>query len=809
MLKNYLKVALRNLWKNKGYSAINIFGLSVGLATCLLITLYVLDELSYDVYNKNAGRIYRVDADIKFGGDLQKLAVCPDPLAFAMKNEYPQIENAVRFRNYGSSVVKKGDQNIKEEKIIFTDSTLFDVFTLPMIVGNPKKALTEPNSVVITETIARKYFGTVNAVGQTLVFNNKDNYKITGVIKDVPEASHFNFDFFISLAGVKEANQNIWVSFNFNTYLLFRKDADAKAFVKKFEEIMDKYVFPQGQQIMQISKEDFIKSGNYINFSLTPLTDIHLHSDRIAELGPNSDMQVVYIFSAIAIFILLIACVNFMNLSTARSANRAKEVGVRKVLGTQRKNLVMQFLSESIVMSFVAFAFALVLAFLLLPYLNNLAAKKLSLSVFQHPVLIPALVLFVLLVGLVAGSYPAFYLSSFQPIVVLKGKLAGGFRRSYLRSSLVVFQFFISIALIVATLVIYSQLKFIQNKKLGFNKEQVLIVRDAYVLDKQVESFRNEVLKYPEMVSGTVSGYLPVGNSSRDNESVFPEGQITNDKAVSTQFWRVDHDYIKTLGMQVVLGRDFSKEMLTDSTAIIINETAAKLFGFGNNALGKKIAEIKDMKTKTFNVYTVIGVVKNFNFESLRQNIGALCMHLGRSTGNVSFRLKTNDVAQAIAHVQNSWKRLAPNEPFGYSFLSEDFDSMYRSEQRAGKIFVSFAVLAILIACLGLFGLATFAAEQRTKEIGIRKVLGASVSNIVNMLSKDFVKLVVIAMLLAFPLSWYFMNKWLQDFAYRIDLGWKMFFVAGLLAILIALITVSVQAVKAAIVNPVKNLRTE
>ncbi|HUP13383.1 MAG TPA: FtsX-like permease family protein, partial [Niastella sp.] len=384
-----------------------------------------------------------------------------------------------------------------------------------------------------------------------------------------------------------------------------------------------------------------------------------------------------------------------------------------------------------------------------------------------------------------------------------------GFKRSYLRSSLVVFQFFISISLIIATLVIYSQLTFIQSRKLGFNKEQVLIVRDAYVLDKQAETFKNEVLKYPEMLSGTKSGYLPVSPSSRDNESLFPEGHMENDKAVSSQFWSVDHDYIKTLGMQVVQGRDFSKEFGTDSTAMVINETAAKLFHFTGNPIGRKITELTDFNEKTTKNYTVIGVVKNFNFESLRQNIGALCMRLAPSDGAISFRLKTNNMAQAIAHVQRTWKSLVPNEPFTYSFLNEDFDRMYRSEQRAGKIFISFAILAILIACLGLYGLVTYAAEQRTKEIGIRKVLGATVPNIVQLLSKDFLLLVLIAAVIAFPLSWWAMHNWLQDFAYRININWWVFAVAGMAALFIALATVSFQAVRAALANPVKNLRTE
>jgi putative ABC transport system permease protein len=809
MLKNYFKIAFRNLWKNKGYSAINIFGLAIGIATCLLISLYVMDELSYDKYNKNADRIYRINANIKFGGDEQNLAVCPDPMAFTMVKDYPEVENAVRFRGYGPSLVKKGNENIKEERIIYTDSTLFDVFTLPMIEGNPKKALTEPNSVVITEKVAKKYFSTTHAIGKVLRFDNKNDYKITAVIKDVPENSHFNFDFFIALAGVQEANQNIWLSFNFNTYLLLRKDADVKSFQKKFDQILAKYMFPQAEQLLHINKEDFKKSGNFVNLSLIPLTDIHLRSDRVAELAPNNDVQVVYIFSIIAIFILLVACVNFMNLSTARSANRAKEVGVRKVLGTQRKNLVSQFLTEAVVMSLIAFVFAIAIAFLLLPYLNQLALKQLTLSVSDHPYLLPLLVTFAIIVGLLAGSYPAWYLSAFRPIQVLKGTVSAGFKRSYLRSGLVVFQFFISITLIIATIIIYNQLNYIRNRKLGFNKEQVLLVRDAYALDKQAESFKQEVLKYPEIISGTKSGYLPVSNSGRDNESLFAEGHIENDKAVATQFWTVDHDYLKTMGMQIVEGRDFNKEFATDSSAIILNETAVKLFGFSGNPIGRKVTELIDLNAKTTRDFTVIGVVKNFNFESLRQNIGALCMKIGNSTGTISFRMRTTDATQTIGHIKSIWKKIAPNEPFTYSFLNEEFDNMYRSEERSGKIFISFAVLAILIACLGLFGLAAYAAEQRTKEIGIRKVLGATVSNIVGMLSKDFLKLVLLASLIAFPVSWWIMNKWLQDFAYRIHISWWVFVLATAMAFSIAIITVSFQAIKAALTNPVKNLRTE
>jgi putative ABC transport system permease protein len=807
MFRNYFKIALRNLWKNKGFSAINIFGLAIGIGTCLLITLYVLDELSFDRFNKNSDRIYRVNVDIKFGGADQKFAVACAPLAFSMVRDYPQVENAVRFRNYGGSAVKKGNQNIQERNIISADSTLFDVFTLPMFRGNPKTALTQPNSVVITESIANKYFGKTDVLGKQLLFDNRNLYAITGVIKDMPENAHFHYDFFVSLSSSPESREDNWLSFNLNTYLLLKPGTDPKIIEAKFTEVMKKYMWPQAESVMHVTADEFRKSGNYLNLSLMPLTDIHLKSDRIAELAANSSIQTVYIFSAIAIFILLIACVNFMNLSTARSSNRAKEVGVRKVLGTLRSNLINQFLTESVMMSLIAFIIAMVVSLLLLPLFNQLASKQFTLSPFAHPLLVPLLFLFAIAVGLIAGSYPAFYLSAFKPIEVLKGKIGAGFKSSYFRSILVVFQFFISIFLIIGTIVIYRQLHYIQNKKLGFNKEQVLTIKGTYVLDKQVEAFRDEVLKQSGITSATISGFLPVPSSRTDNP-FFPEGEIDNKKAVSMQNWSVDYDYIKTLGMEISKGRNFSKDFGTDSSAVILNETAARLFGY-QDPIGKKISKLLDVKSTATQNYTVIGVVKNFHFSSLRENIGALCLTLGRSTENVSFRLSTNNLAATVKNIESIWKKMAPQEPFNYSFLNEDFNAMYASEQRVGKIFIVFAILAIFIACLGLLGLATYAAEQRTKEIGIRKVLGASISNIAAMLSKDFLKLVVIAAVITFPVAGWAMNKWLQDFAYRIAISWWIFMIAGLLAVVIALITISFQAIKAAVSNPVKSLRTE
>ena len=808
MLRNYIKIALRNLWQSKGFSAINIIGLAIGLATCLLIMLFVLDELNYDRYNKKAGRIYRVDSDIKFGGNHFTLATVTDPMGPTLKKDYPQVEQYVRFRSIGGLLIRKGNENVQEDHVIYADSTLFDVFTLPMLDGDPQTALQSPNSLVITATTALKYFNTTQAVGRTMLVNNRDNYKITGVIKDIPAQSHFNYDLFVSMATLEESRRNNWLSNNFNTYIVLKEGADPKKLEAQFDGLVEKYVGPQVMQYMSINLNEFKKSGNYEKHYLTPLTSIHLYSDKEAELGPNSNIQYVYIFSAIAFFILLIACVNFMNLSTARSANRAREVGVRKVLGSLKANLVKQFLTESILISSIALLLGLILTWAMLPTFNQLAAKDIQLDLLPGPWLLPILLMMVLITGLLAGSYPAFYLSSFKPIQVIKGKLAAGFKTSWLRSGLVVFQFAISIVLIIATIVIYKQLHFIQSHKTGFNREQVLVLHNTAPLGNQAKTFRDEVIKIAGVENATMTGYLPT-NGWRNDNPVFADPTLDQKKAVSMQTWDVDDQYIPTLGMQLAAGRNFSTEFPTDSTGIIINETAAKMYGF-NDPIGKNLYFIRDLNNpKNVTTLHIVGIVKDFNFSSLRQQVMPLSFLLGQNPGNIALRIHSTDIHQLITQVENKYKAMAPGEPFNYTFMDEDFNNIYRAEQRMGVIAISFAALAILIACLGLFGLAAYAAEQRTKEIGIRKVLGATVSNITTMLSKDFLKLVIVAAVIAFPLAWWVMHSWLQDFAYRTSISWWVFIMAGVAAALIAIVTVSFQTIKAAIMNPVKSLKTE
>ncbi|HVX26728.1 MAG TPA: FtsX-like permease family protein, partial [Parafilimonas sp.] len=572
-------------------------------------------------------------------------------------------------------------------------------------------------------------------------------------------------------------------------------------------QYIDKYVLPYAKKFMNInSMDEFRKAGNSIEYSMMPLTDIHLHSDRSFELSPGGNIQYVYIFSAVALFILLIACINFMNLTTARSANRAREVGIRKVLGTEKSDLIWQFLFESTAMVLVSLIIAVIIVYAVLPLFNNVADKQMTITSLLSVYILPLLIALPFVVGLLAGSYPAFFLSSFKPIEVLKGKLKLGSKSGGLRSVLVVFQFATSIVLIVGTIVVYDQLNYIQTKNLGYNKDQILIINGIGSLNDNATAFKNETNQLPGVLSATISGYLPVSDSYRSDNTFSKDAVLTTQSGFDMQNWSVDYDYIKTLGMQILKGRNFSKDFPTDSSAVIINETTAKILGYAD-PIGKNLYESEDNGATS--AHTIIGVVKNFNFESLHQVIGPLCFHLGGGGGFGVFKVNTANIQNLITQIENKWKAIAPGLPFSYRFLNDSFDEMYRSEQRAGKIALIFSVLAIFIACLGLFGLATFIAEQRTKEIGIRKVLGASVQSIVQMLSKDFLKLVAIAFVLAAPIAWWAMHSWLQDFAYRINIEWWFFAFAGIGALLIALITVSFQAIRAAISNPVKSLRTE
>lgn len=808
MFRNYLKTALRNLWKSKGFTVINILGLTIGLATCLLIALFVKDELSFDRFNQKADRIYRVNIKAHINGTSSIDVASCAPLGFTMVKDYPEIENAVRLQGETTITVRKGSETLNEKYAGYADSTLFDVFSFPLIEGDPETALTQPHTVVISESTAKKYFNRTDVIGKTMYINNTADYKITGVIRDMPAQSSFHFNFILPMADIADSRSDKWLSNSYVTFLLVRPKTTQQQVDKYLKQATLKYAEPQLENLTHSSFADLAKKGDYYEYYTIPLTKIHLYSNFTNEIEPTGNIQYLYIFVVIAIFILLVACVNFMNLSTARSAGRAKEVGIRKVLGSLRINLITQFLTEAMITSFVAMLLAVLLAILLLPYFNQLSGKTISYSALFSRWMIPALLFTSTIVGLLAGSYPAFFLSGFRPVVVLKGALASGFKSGWLRNGLVVFQFVTAILLIVGTIVIYSQLNYIRHKKLGYDRDHVLVLQNTYLLGSHAVAFKNEVLKMPGVTAGTMSGSLPTDRIFNNN-AFSKDASMNASQAVLLNNWNVDADLIPALGMTMAAGRNFSPQMPTDTSAVIINKTAAKMLGYAD-PLNKKLYQYGSGNHPP-TVYTIIGVVNDFNAGSLHFKTQPVLFNLATDNNDMAFRIHTRDIPGLISIVKNKYHAMAgmAGQPFVYSFMDDDFNRLYKADQQTGRIFISFALLSILIACLGLFGLVTYAAEQRTKEIGIRKVLGASVRGIVALLSRDFLKLVFIAIIIGSPLAWIGMNKWLQNFAYRIHIGWWMFVAAGVLAMLIAMITVSWQAVRAAVANPVESLRME
>lgn len=784
-----------------------------GLACCLLIALYVFDELSYERWNPDSDRIYRINSDIRYGASDFNMAVTSDPMGPALAKDYPQVESYVRLRSVGNWILTKGTESYVEEKVLFADSSLFDVFPFKILAGSAKQALAV-NCMVMDETMARKYFGSVDAaVGQTLLVDKSASYRITAVIADIPSNTHFRPQIFLSMANQNGSREGSWVSHNYTTYLKLRKGTDMGQFNRNFRDINSRYVGPYLQKILGMDIAGFEKQGNFLRYSLMPIRDIHLRSNRGGELDANSNIQYAYIFSAIAFFILLIACINFMNLATAQSTGRAREVGIRKVLGGERSSLIARFLSESTVTVVLALILAVLAVILVLPAFNSLSGKSLSLSNLLTWRFLVVMAAIPLMVGLLAGSYPAFFLSAFQPIAVLKGTLRRQMGGARLRSILVVAQFTVTIILLTGTVVIYRQLYFIQHKQLGFNKEQVLIIQNTYLLTtRQAETFRKELEHLPGAESATVAAYLPT-NTDRSDNPFFPDA-AQQGKGVSMQNWQVDEAYLKTMRMEMVSGRFFSPEFPTDSNAVVLNEAAVKAFGFKEPVVGRDVYYFTGDAGKTTRRMPVIGVVKDFHFSSMHSPIGPLCFLLQKTRNNAGANIAVRTTATVdkqafVKAVEKQWKAFSPGQQFSYSFMDKDFEGMYQAEQKVGKIALLFAALAIIIAYLGLFGLVAYVVEQRTKEIGIRKVLGASVANVVSLLSKDFLRLVLIAILLATPLAWYLMQQWLKDYAYRINLEWWMFVLAGAVATGVAVLTISFQSVKAALLNPVKSLKTE
>ncbi|HAP61009.1 MAG TPA: cell division protein FtsX, partial [Cytophagales bacterium] len=721
------------------------------------------------------------------------------------------VEDYARFRNQGSWIIDYEGEKYREDGgvLIFADQGVARMFDFEFLAGNPEDALEEPNKLVLTETIAKKYFGDADPMGKILNLDNSEDYEVTGVIKDIPGNTHFNFGIFASLLSLDETTESLWLSNNFQTYIKLREGANPADVEAKFPGTIQKYFGPELEQFMGKSIESWIEEGNNAKWSLMPVTHIHLDSNIDVELGINGDRQYVYIFSAVAILILFIACINFMNLSTARSANRAKEVGIRKTMGSLKKQLVTQFLSEAFVLSMVAFLIAMMLAGLALGQFNQLAGKELTVSTIHWPTMLPILLGIALFIGLMAGSYPAFYLSGFNPVTVLKGKLQGGMKHKGLRSTLVVFQFSISIILIVCTLVVYQQRQYMSNQNLGYDKEQLVSVMNAYLLGDNTNNFKEEVMRDPSFLSATVTGHLPTPSSS-NNSLVFPGTSPDDERATSMRIIDADFDYVKTLGFNVKLGRDFDPSLSTDSTAVLLNEACMKQFNWTEeNVLDQQVGMFAGRQGQ-LDQMQVIGVVEDFFFESMRTEISPAIIRIGRNRGRITFKIAPEKTGQALATLESTWKEISNGQPYAYEFVDESFEAQYESEKRQGAIFNRFAVLAILIACLGLFGLAAFTAEQRTKEIGVRKVLGASVSGLVIMLSKEFMILVSISFVIGSLVAGYIMNEyWLNDFTYRTNLSPWVFAIAGGTALLVAWLTMSFQSIRAALANPVQSLRSE
>jgi putative ABC transport system permease protein len=803
MLHHFFQIAWRNLRKRKLFGFINIAGLSIGMACCLLITLYVRNELTYDRYNSKAGRIYRVTQTFRSvqKGENPGPAAPQDfwvwgcaPVGPALQHDYPEIEKVVRFMSPISLLLQHGERRIQQDSLLFMDSTAFDVFSWKMLYGDPHTALIDPNAIVLTKTVAEKFFGNTNPVGQVLRADNGGNLLVTGVMEDVPANSQFTFTGLISMATNRKQNPGIydsWGYVDFYTYLLLKNNADIRPL--------------QAQAADFVKRHDPDDRGYAISFE--KMSDAYLHSAAIRQPGPTGSLTNVYLFSCIAVFIMLIACVNFMNLSTARSLERAKEVGVRKVLGVTPSSLIRQFLAESILLSVAAGMIALLLAGAGLPLIARLSGKDLaSVNLLSAPVTVGMLA-FSLVVGVIAGIYPAWFLSAFKPISVLKGKFDPSGKGISLRKALVVFQFTVSIVLIAGTIIVYRQLTYMNHRDLGFRKDQMLIVdfEGDDQVEQHIETIKTAIAKEPGVLSVAASRAVPgefLPNGGTQIET--PGGKMGEQIPF---VYEVDFDFIPTYHIPLVAGRTYSRSFSTDSAeSMVINEATARLYGYQRpaDAVGKKFDQWGRKGT-------IIGVVKDFNFRSLHQEVQPLTLRYGYPNvlNRLSVELKGDNISVTLSHLTSTWNKIAPQRPFLYHFLNQSFGEQYLADEQFGNLFTFFSCLSIFIACLGLFGLSAFMAQQRVKEIGIRKVLGSSQTGIVMLLSKDFIKLVAIAILISVPLCWWVMNDWLQGFAYRIQIGPIVFLESGGIALSIALATMIGQSVKASIANPVRSLRNE
>src|SRR6478609_9681803 len=795
MLKNLFTIAIRNILKDKTYSAINVLGLTIGITCSLFLLLYILDELSYDRYHKNADNIYRIVSNIKEPDNAFTWAVAQIPMGEELRDNYPEVENVVRFFNMARNLYKNGELQFYEEDFYLADSTVFDMFTYEFVKGDPATALDLPFSVVLTEKIAKKYFGSEDPIGKSIQNQTNEDFKVTGVLKDVPNNSHFRFDALIS-RNTRPQRTGSWGNFGVFTYIQLPAGYDLTKMYANLDKIVKEKVNPIFDQF-KIS----------ISYELQRITDIHLYSKIQDEAEAGGDISYIYIFGAVAAFMLIIACINYMNLATARSANRAREVGIRKVMGSQRRQIVLQFITESVVIALIALFVSIALIYLLLPAFNSLSSKEMPFSFILQPSIVFGLLSIVVMVGIIGGSYPAFYLSGFNPVSVLKGKVSAKGGTVFFRKTLVVLQFSISIFMLISTLIVYDQLEYLRNKDLGFNKKQVIKIDLAGPPQRTSDALIDKIKQSSDVESVGMASSSPGEGIGKVLMKVEDNEGTMGDKGVD--FFIADFDFVKTLGMSIAEGRDFSRDVISDTTyAVLVNEAMVKRMAW-TDPIDKKI--IFNRGPNRDSVLHVVGVVKDYHQNSLYDAIEPLMIILGKGSNNVFVRTKEGDITSSLANLEKAWKEINPDRPFEYKFLDQDFDSQYKADEKRSQIFTAFSGLTIVIACLGLLGLAAFTTEQRTKEIGLRKVIGASVNGLVFLVSKEFFLLVGIGMLLAFPAAWYFTSNWLQNFAYRIELEgeWLTFLTSALLAFVITMITVGYHVLRAASANPVKSLRDE
>jgi len=808
MLKNFFINALRNMRKQRGYVLLNVGGLAIGLTSFLFISLYVINELSYDRFHKNYENIYGLKVVGRMAGGVLDQAVTAAPMAQAMLKDYPEVLHATRLTQMGAWLIRFGENKFNEDGVLFVDSTFFNVFDFKLLKGDPRSALVKPRSMVLTEEFAKKYFGSRDPMGEKLIVEaDTILYTVTGVVQDVPDNSHFKFDMLASMSSFPQnANNEQWVSHNFYTYIVVRDGTDKMELQKKFQGMVEKYVGPQIQQILGFSIEDFRKAGNDFSYVLEPLKDMHLKGATQYNLEPMGSLSTVYIFAVIAILILVIAIINYVNLATAKSAGRAKEVGVRKVSGANRAGLISQFLGESLlIVTFAAFL-AVLLVYAFTPSFNQLIGKELSFGLFDSFIGVIAVVLLIFIAGISAGFYPAFVLASFNPVQVLKGTLNPGSMSKNLRGVLVVFQFTVSIVIIIGSIIVYNQLNFMTKKDLGFEKENLIVIRRPDAFYKQLGSFRNQLLEIPGVESVGFSRQVPGTNF---NNNAFFNDEDPEKNTYLLQQAQVSFDFPQTLGVKLVDGRFFSREYATDSTACLLNEAAVKSLGL-KDPVGKYI--LQPNGPGTFQKNKIIGVMKDFNITSLHKAIDPVCftvMGFGGGDQFATVRLTGNNVNATIKAIEQKWQSFTQMQPFQYDFFTDTWNNLYKSEMKTGKIFILFSILAIFIACIGLLGLVTYITNKRTREIGIRKTYGASISVVLQLLSKEVVYLILISSLLAYPIAYFGSKYWLEGFASKVHVSPLLYITATLVALLIGWLSISYQTIKAANYNPSKALRIE